>query len=67
MDAACCLKEIRAVDIAAAQLLLTERGLAVELFDDPPLATALLDLGTRSRLAAAGSRELAVALSDALR
>ncbi len=67
VDAACCLKEIRAVDIAAAQLLLTERGLAVELFDDPPLATALLDLGTRSRLAAAGSPELAAALSDALR
>ena len=28
VDAACCLKEIRAVDIAAAQLLLAERGLA---------------------------------------
>ncbi len=67
VDAACCLKEIRSVDIAAAQLLLAEQGLAVELFDDPPLAAALLDLGTRSRLAAAATPELVGTLSDALR
>lgn len=67
VDAVCCLKEIRSVDIAAAQLLLTERGIAVELFDDPSLAAALLDLGARSRLAAAASPELVAALVDALR
>ena len=42
-------------------------GLAIELFEDPPFANAPLDLGTRSRLAAAGSphlvRELAAALT----
>jgi myo-inositol-1(or 4)-monophosphatase len=67
VDAACCLKAVRSVDIAAAQLLLAERGIAVELFDDPPLAAAPLDLGTRSRLAAARTPELVLALADALR
>jgi myo-inositol-1(or 4)-monophosphatase len=67
VDAACCLKEVRSVDIAAAQLLLAERSIAVELFDDPPLAAARLDLGTRSRLAAAATPELVAALAAALR
>ncbi len=66
VDAACCLKEIRSVDIAAAQLLLGELGIAVELFDDPPLASAPLDLVTRSRLAAAATPELVAALASAL-
>jgi myo-inositol-1(or 4)-monophosphatase len=35
LDAVCSLKPARAVDIAAAQLLLLERGLAIELFDEP--------------------------------
>ncbi len=67
VDAACCLKDIRSVDIAAAQLLLGELGIAIELFDDPPLALAPLDLVTRSRVAAAASPELVAALSRALR
>ncbi len=66
VDAACCLKEIRSVDIAAAQLLLVELGIAIELFDDPPLASAPLDLVMRSRVAAAASRELVDALAGAL-
>ena len=66
VDAACCLKEIRSVDIAAAQLMLNELGIAIELFDDPPLASAPLDLVPRSRVAAAASRELVDALARAL-
>ncbi len=67
VDAACCLKEIRSVDVAAAQLLLRELEIAIELFDDPPLDSAKLDLVTRSRLAAAATPELVDALAEALR
>ncbi|MFO7571359.1 MAG: inositol monophosphatase family protein [Gaiellaceae bacterium] len=66
VDAVCCLKEARSVDIAAAQLLVRECGLAIELFDDPPLGAAQLDLVTRSRIAAAGSEELVTRLAAAL-
>ena len=34
VDAVCCLKPARSIDIAAAQLLVRERGLAIELFED---------------------------------
>jgi myo-inositol-1(or 4)-monophosphatase len=69
VDAVCSLKGARSVDIAAAQLLVREAGLAIELFDDPrPFAEAELDLEGRSRVAAAGTtglvRELALALSS---
>jgi len=67
VDAVCSLKEARSVDIAAAQLLVRERGLAIELFEDPPFGSARLDLVTRSRVAAAASPELVDALSGALR
>jgi myo-inositol-1(or 4)-monophosphatase len=67
VDAVCSLKEARSVDIAAAQLLVRERGLAIELVDDPPFGSAPLDLVTRSRVAAAGSTELVTMLADALR
>jgi myo-inositol-1(or 4)-monophosphatase len=67
VDAVCSLKPARSVDIAAAQLLLRERGAAIELFDRPPFESAPLDLVQRSRVAAAGSPELAAALADALR
>ena len=67
VDAVCSLKEARSVDIAAAQLLLRERGVAIELFDDPPFASAPLDLVTRSRVAAAATPELVAALADVLR
>ena len=66
VDAACCLKPIRSVDIAAAQLLLLELGLSIELFDEPPLASAPLDLVMRSRVAAAATPELVAALAKAL-
>jgi myo-inositol-1(or 4)-monophosphatase len=66
VDAVCSLKPARSVDIAAAQLLVRECGLAIELFDDPPFAAGQLDLVTRSRVVAAGSPELVRALSDAL-
>jgi myo-inositol-1(or 4)-monophosphatase len=67
VDAVCSLKEARSVDIAAAQLLVRERGLAIELVDDPPFAAAPLDLVTRSRVVAAGTRELVDAVAGALR
>ena len=67
VDAACCLKPIRSVDIAAAQLLLRELRISIELFDDPPLASAPLDLVMRSRVAAAATPELVAALAAALR
>jgi myo-inositol-1(or 4)-monophosphatase len=67
IDAACSLKPARSFDIAAAQLLLRERGLAIELFDDPPFDAGLLDVAQRSRCVAAGTPELATELADALR
>jgi myo-inositol-1(or 4)-monophosphatase len=67
IDAACSLKPARSVDIAAAQLLVRECGLAIELFDDPPFDSAPLDLVSRSRCVAAGTPELAAALADAIR
>jgi myo-inositol-1(or 4)-monophosphatase len=66
VDAVCSLKEARSVDIAAAQLLVREQGLAIELVDDPPFASARLDLVTRSRVVAAGSGELVAAVADVL-
>jgi myo-inositol-1(or 4)-monophosphatase len=55
VDAVCSLKPARSIDIAAAQLLVRERGYAIELFEAPPFAEAPLDLGQRSRVVAAGS------------
>jgi myo-inositol-1(or 4)-monophosphatase len=66
VDAVCSLKPARSVDIAAAQLLVRECGLSIELFDDPPFAAGPLDLVTRSRVAAAGSPELVTVLAEAL-
>jgi myo-inositol-1(or 4)-monophosphatase len=68
VDGVVSLKAARSVDIAAAQLLVRECGLAIELFEDPPFGSAPLDLATRSRIAAARTpelvRELAAALAD---
>jgi len=67
VDAVCSLKAARSVDIAAAQLLCREVGLALELFDDArPFGEAELDLLGRSRLAAAGTTALCRELADAL-
>jgi myo-inositol-1(or 4)-monophosphatase len=67
VDGVVSLKAARSVDIAAAQLLVRECGLAIDLFDDPPFGAAPLDLVTRSRVAAAGSPELVRELGAALR
>ena len=66
VDAVCSLKPARSVDIAAAQLLVRECGLAIELFDDPPFGAAPLDLVQRSRLAAAATSALVAELAAAL-
>ncbi len=66
VDAVCSLKPARSIDIAAAQLLVRERGYAIELFEDPPFGAAPLDLGQRSRVVAAASREACAALAAAL-
>jgi myo-inositol-1(or 4)-monophosphatase len=66
VDAVCSLKPARAVDIAAAQLLVRERGLAIELPDAPPFEAAPLDVEGRSRVVAAGSAEMCTRLANAL-
>ena len=66
VDAVCSLKAARSVDIAAAQLLVRERGQAIELFEDPPFTAAPLDLVPRSRVAAAATEEHLADLVGAL-
>ena len=66
VDAVCSLKPARAVDIAAAQLLVRERGLAIDLFETPPFDAAPLDVEGRSRVVAAGTPELCQQLAAAL-
>ena len=66
VDGVVSLKPARSVDIAAAQLLVREQGLSIELPDDPPFAAAPLDLEGRSRVAAAGNDELCARLATAL-
>jgi myo-inositol-1(or 4)-monophosphatase len=58
VDAVCSLKEARAVDIAAAQLLLREVGLPIVLADATPFDAAPLDTVGRSQVAASGTQEL---------
>ena len=53
IDAVCSLKPARAVDIAAAQLLVLERGLAIDLPDAALFSAAPLDVEGRSRVVAA--------------
>jgi myo-inositol-1(or 4)-monophosphatase len=66
VDAVCSLKPARSVDIAAAQLLVRERGLAIDLFEDPPFDAAPLDVEGRSRVVAAGTPQLCQQLAHAL-
>ena len=54
VDAVCSLKEARAVDIAAAQLLLRELGLPIIFIDAGPFDEGPLDTAARSPVAAAG-------------
>ncbi len=66
VDGVCSLKAARSVDIAAAQLLVRERGFAIDLFEDPPFDCAPLDVDARSRVVAAGTSELCQQLAHAL-
>ena len=66
VDAVCCLKPARSIDIAAAQLVVRERGCAIDLFEDPPFGEAPLDLGQRSRVVAAATPELCARIAAAL-
>jgi myo-inositol-1(or 4)-monophosphatase len=68
VDAVCSLKPARSVDIAAAQLICRELGLAVDLFDvEEPFGSAPLDLEQRSRVVAAGSDTVCERIAAALR
>jgi myo-inositol-1(or 4)-monophosphatase len=66
VDGVVSLKGARSVDIAAAQLLVRERGLAIDLPEAGPFGRAPLDLEARSRVVAAGSSELCLRLAEAL-
>ena len=66
VDGVCSLKPARSVDIAAAQLLVRECGLAIDLFEAPPFEAAPLDLEGRSRVVAAGNDALCAKLAHAL-
>jgi len=65
-DAVVCLKPSRPVDFAAAQLVVRERGFAIELFDAPPIGASPLDLTARSRVVAARNNELCTQIAEAL-
>ena len=58
VDAVCSLREVRAVDTAAAQLLIREVGLSVGFADAGPWEAAPLDLLPRGVLVAAATEEL---------
>ncbi len=58
VDAVCSLREVRAVDTAAAQLLIREVGLTVGFADAGPWEAAPLDLLPRGVLVAAATEEL---------
>jgi len=71
VDGVVSLKGARSVDIAAAQLLVREQGLSIELPEVSPggsssFGTAPLDLEGRSRIVAAGNDELCLRLARAL-
>ena len=67
VDAVCSLKPARSVDIAAAQLLCREVGLAIDLFDvADDFGAAPLDLEQRSRVVAAGSTAVCTRIAHAL-
>ncbi|HEY6052625.1 MAG TPA: inositol monophosphatase family protein [Gaiellaceae bacterium] len=66
LDGVVSLKPARSVDVAAGQLLVRERGLAIELPEAPPFTRAPLDLEGRSRIVAAGTDELCSRLATAL-
>jgi myo-inositol-1(or 4)-monophosphatase len=66
VDAVCSLKTARSVDIAAAQLVVRERGLPIDLPDARPFEQAPLDLEGRSRVVAAATSALCGELAECL-
>jgi myo-inositol-1(or 4)-monophosphatase len=66
IDGVCSLKAARSVDIAAAQLLVREVGLAIELPQRPPFEDAPLDLLGHSRVVAAATPAVCDGLAAAL-
>jgi myo-inositol-1(or 4)-monophosphatase len=66
IDAACSLREARAVDVAAAQLLVREVGLAIGYADAGPWDSAPLDTAPRSLVVAAPNEELRDRLAEIL-
>jgi myo-inositol-1(or 4)-monophosphatase len=66
VDAVCSLKGARSVDIAAAQLLVRERGLAIDLPEASPFGSAPLDIEGRSRCVAGATPEVCERLFAAL-
>jgi myo-inositol-1(or 4)-monophosphatase len=58
VDAVCSLRDSRAVDVAAAQLLVREQGLAIGHADAGPWDVTPLDLAPRSLVVAAPTEEL---------
>ena len=66
VDAVCSLKPARSVDIAAAQLLVRECGLAIDLPEAPPFGEAPLDTAGRSRVVAAATPRVCEELFAAL-
>ncbi|MBA2361654.1 MAG: hypothetical protein H0V79_12125 [Actinobacteria bacterium] len=66
VDAVCSLREVRAVDIAAAQLLVLEVGLFIGYADAGPLEASPLDTAHRSLVVAAATEELKDRLAEIL-
>jgi myo-inositol-1(or 4)-monophosphatase len=66
VDAVCSLKAARAVDIAAAQLLVRECGLEIDLPESPPFGDAPLDTVGRSRVVAGATSDVCRELTAAL-
>jgi myo-inositol-1(or 4)-monophosphatase len=66
VDGVVSLKPIRSVDVAAGQLLLRERGFAIDLADGGAFDEAPLDVQARSRVVAARTPEHCARLARAL-
>ncbi len=66
VDACCSLREARAIDVAAAQLLITEVGLSIGYADAGPWEASPLDTAHRSLVVAAATNELRDRLAEIL-
>jgi myo-inositol-1(or 4)-monophosphatase len=66
VDAVCSLRDARAVDIAAAQLVVREVGLPIGFADAGPWDATPLDTAPRSLVVAAPTEELRVRLAEIL-